>query len=126
VEKTRTDILLDGFVDILDAAVRLKYVDGPTPENIEKFLAGLHTGARGPGMLALIEGAAAKFGGDYLAGGSAPTTVDYYAFALAEELKKYSPTVFDKTPTLAAWFDRFASRPNIKAYIDSAPPHRAV
>jgi glutathione S-transferase len=72
-----------------------------------------------------IEAFAARHGGAFLIG-DAVTLADYVLFEVLETQQRLFPTLLTTgaTPKLADWFASFAARPNIAAYVASAPAHR--
>ena len=50
--------------------------------------------------------------------------IDCSLFDLISDVLKVVPDALTDAPLLTAWMALMASRPNIKAYIDSNPAHR--
>uniref|UniRef100_A0A5S6QNJ4 glutathione transferase n=1 Tax=Trichuris muris TaxID=70415 RepID=A0A5S6QNJ4_TRIMR len=70
-----------------------------------------------PGQLETIE---KHIKGKQFFVGNNPTIVDYSIFYLLEEIVALEPRSLDQFPSLKAFHDNFAARPNLKPYLQSS------
>lgn len=124
-EAVLADMVTDEISDFRRSYSTLVYQQQCEASAVAAYKAGF-TDRMGRGAyLAHIEAFAAAHGGPFLIGKSI-TYADYVLFDLLNTMLRLIPdllTAFN-TPTLAAWYERFAARPNLKKYIDSNPVHR--
>jgi glutathione S-transferase len=70
-----------------------------------------------PAWLGFLEKLKAKNGGTWMVGEKI-TLADYYAFETLDQALRTAPTLLDRFPGLKAFVPAFASRPNIKSYLE--------
>lgn len=124
-EAVLADMVVDEISDFRRSYSTLVYQQQCEASAVAAYTAAF-TDRMGRGAyIAHIEAFAAAHGGPYLIGKSL-TYADYVLFDLLNTMLRIIPdllTAFN-TPTLCAWYERFAARPNLKKYIDSNPAWR--
>nr|ACM16805.2 pi-class glutathione S-transferase [Ruditapes philippinarum] len=105
-EAAKADMITDHVEDIRGPYVRMIYQNYENGK--DDFVKTL------PEKLGYIENLFKKWGTEYIT--TKISFADYILFDLLDTLQILTPTCIDALPTLKAFYDRMASRPNLKKY----------
>ena len=123
-EMARVDRFLEGVSDVRSAYLQLIYQDRVADEKLREFSERIGKLVPGSGALLLgIERMVERYGGPFAVLDTV-SVADYSLFDLVDNLKRIMPDIDTRFPAIARWYEHMASRPNLKAYLDSNPAHR--
>lgn len=118
MESCQVDQVVCNIQDFIVAAVKAMY---EKDEAKKAELMKTHKEETVPKFLGLFEKQLEKNGNGYFVG-SDVTLADLYVYDLVWGLVKNAPNVLDSFPLLKANFEKIASIPQIKSYIDARKP----
>lgn len=122
-EKTTVDTLIDTCDDVRGKYSRMIYVDQMSEAALTAHKALITATPMGP--FAALNTFVERHGKDFLAGTDKPTIADYLWWDLVDVHLRVIPELLADFPLVNAWFARMSARPNLKAYVESNPAHRA-